>query len=97
MRVLLNFFTIFIFLWILELSNIYLHCYRFAPNTFIINSYSECPGNEKYAAHVNYSIVSNSRNKFVINGEIVFSEFLGGKMEVKVYEPIFSSKLQSII
>lgn len=82
MRVLLNFFTIFIFLWIFELSNRSFHCYRFAPNTFTFNSYSECPGDEENVVHVDYSIAPISRNKFVINGEAVFLEVLGGKMEV---------------
>lgn len=73
----------FIFIWIYAFLNRSVDCYRFEPNTFNINSFSECPGNQKYAAHVNYSIVPISRNRFVINGEIVFSEVLGGKLEVK--------------
>lgn len=83
MRDILNFPIIFTFTWIFVLLNRSLNCYRFEPNTFTFNSYSECPGDEENVVHVNYSIASNARNKFVINGEAVFLEALGGKMEVK--------------
>lgn len=73
----------FIFVTILFLglwSNSY--CYRFEPNTFTFNNLSECPGSENFSVHVNYNVVPVARNKFDMNGEILFGEFLGGKIDV---------------
>lgn len=72
---------IFDTIWFLVLSN-NAYCYRFEPNTFTFNCLSECPGSENFSVHANYTAVEVARNKFDMSGEIIFREFLGGKIDV---------------
>lgn len=74
--------VILISVLIVELLSISTHGYRFEPNTFTFNNYSECPGVEKNLVHVNYTITSFGRNKFTVNGEAVFDEYLSGQIDV---------------
>lgn len=72
---------IFTFIWVLRIlcpSD----CYRFEPNTLTLNNFTKCPGDEENTAHLNFSISRLARNKYVINGEVMFEETHNGPLEV---------------
>lgn len=77
--------VIFASVWIFELLSTSTHGYRFEPNTFTFNNYSECRGESKNVVHVNYTITPFGRNKYMVNGEAVFDESLAGQLEVRCY------------
>lgn len=82
MRIETNIQMIFVFVCIFWLLNSTILCYRFEPNTMTLTNYSECPGNEKSVVHSNYTITQVARNTYVMNGELIFDEYLAGQMEV---------------
>lgn len=57
-------------------------CYRFEPNVLTIHNHSICPGDEKNPVHVKYDITPVTGNKYVVNGEIMFTERISGQLEV---------------
>lgn len=57
-------------------------CYRFEPNVLTIHNHTTCPGDEKNPVHVKYDITPVTGNKYVVNGEIIFTEYINGQLEV---------------
>lgn len=64
-------------------------CYRFEPNVLTIHNHSICPGDEKNPVHVKYDITPVTGNKYVVNGEIIFTERINGQLEVFYFNNSF--------
>lgn len=56
--------------------------YRFEPNVLTIHNHSKCPGDEKNPVHVKYDITPVTGNKYLVNGEMSFTEYIDGQLEV---------------
>lgn len=72
---------VFAFVLTMKFLNTLSNGYRFEPNTLTINNYSNCLENGKQSI-LNYSFSPISRNKYVVNGQMIVDEFMTGPLEV---------------
>lgn len=77
---------IVISIWVFRLLSSSIESYRFEPNTMTLTNYSECPGSENHVVHINYTINRIARNRYVVNGELLFKEYLAAPLEVFIVQ-----------
>lgn len=71
----------FAFTWIFLLLS-YSQSYRFEPNTLTLNNFSTCITGDNKTIDMHYSISQLGRNKYIVDGQAIFTEFLPGPLEV---------------
>lgn len=57
------------------------YCYRFEPNSMTLTNYSEC-SDVKILVHLNQSFIKISRNKYQMNGELIFNQVIPAPIQV---------------